>query len=117
MQKLVQQTTHITKPLISPTRLKHKILLISFFCLFVLLQTSSLWASVNASTDRTVLSIDETTVLEIVSKNNSGEPDLSELEDDFQIMGKSQSQNYSLINGHASRTHSWNITLLPKKNR
>ncbi|WP_198264093.1 BatD family protein [sulfur-oxidizing endosymbiont of Gigantopelta aegis] len=119
MQKAIQIMTPVTEQSINITELKlklsHKLLIISFFCLFALLQSTSLWASVDATTNRTSLSIDETMVLEIVSENNSGEPDLSELEDDFQIMGKSQSQNYSLINGHASRTHSWNITLLPKK--
>lgn len=89
-------------------------LIISLF-LFLLLQSPLLWAEVSASTDRTVLSIDETVSLEIKSKNGSGEPDLSILEQDFQILGKSQSQNYSLINGNASRTHIWNISLLPRK--
>ncbi len=84
-------------------------------CLLLLLNTGTVIAEVTASTGRTVLSIDETLVLEIKSENNSGDPDLTELEDNFQIMGRSQSQNFSLINGHASRTHSWNITLLPKK--
>ncbi len=86
-----------------------------FSCLFLLLQTSMALAEVTASTERTVLSIDETLVLEIKSENNSGSPDFSEIEDDFQIMGRNQSQNYSFINGQASRTHTWNITLLPKK--
>ncbi|MDX2504149.1 MAG: BatD family protein [Gammaproteobacteria bacterium] len=86
-----------------------------FLALFLLFQSNTILAEVSASTARTVISIDETLVLEITSKNNSGTPDLTELEDDFQIMGRSQSQNYSLINGNASRTHTWNITLLPKK--
>ncbi len=83
--------------------------------LFLIMQTNFALAEVTAYTARTVLSIDETFVLEIKSENNSGDPDITELEDSFQIMGRSQSQNYSLINGHASRTHSWNITLLPKR--
>jgi len=85
------------------------------FCLTLFLQSSLALAEVTASTGRTVLSIDETVVLEIKSENNSGDPDLSHLKDDFQIMGRSQSQNFSLINGTASRTHTWNITLLPKR--
>jgi hypothetical protein len=85
------------------------------FILILLFQTSSLWAEVTASTGRTVLNIDETLVLEIKSENGSGEPDLSALEENFQILAKSQSQNYSMINGNTSRTHQWNITLLAKK--
>lgn len=91
------------------------LLLHTIVYLLLILQTGFVWAEVTAFTARTVLSIDETFVLEIKSENNSGDPDLTKLEDSFQIMGRSQSQNYSLINGHASRTHSWNITLLPKK--
>lgn len=84
-------------------------------CLFLLLHSSLLFAGVTASTNRTVLSIDETLSLEIKSENSSGDPDLTELENNFQILGRSQSQNYSLINGHASQTHIWSISLLPKK--
>lgn len=90
-------------------------LLSILFCLILLPQTTIVLAEVSASTGRTVLSIDETFVLEIKSENASGDPDLTVLEENFQIMGRSQSQNYSLINGRASQTHIWNITLLPKK--
>ena len=83
--------------------------------LLLLLATSNVLAAVTASTNRSVLTIDETINLEIQSKNSSGEPDLSVLETDFQILGTSRSQNYSLINGRSSRTHTWNVTLLPKK--
>ncbi|MCU7818715.1 MAG: BatD family protein [gamma proteobacterium symbiont of Lucinoma myriamae] len=83
--------------------------------LFFLLHTNTILAAVTATTGRTVLSIDETIQLVIKSDSSSEDPDLSVLEDHFQILGRSQSQNYSLINGNASRTHTWNTTLLPKK--
>ncbi len=88
-------------------------LLLSF--IFTLLLSDLSMAAVTASTNRQVLSIDETIQLSIKSDQSSTAPDLSVLDKDFQIMGRSQSQNYSLINGHASQTHSWNISLLPKK--
>lgn len=84
------------------------LLLISFLC------SAPVWAEVKATTDRTVISIDETITLNIQSKNGSGSPDLDVLKKDFQILGQSQSQNYSFINGHASSTQTWSITLLPK---
>lgn len=96
-------------------RLSRLQLLIALLLVILLLHSPSLWAEVTATTDRSVLSIDETVSLEIKSKNSSGEPDLSILEKDFQILGRSQSQNYSLINGKASRTHIWNVSLLPRK--
>ena len=76
--------------------------------------SAPLWADVRATTDRTVVGIDETITLNIQSKNGSGSPDLDVLKKDFQIMGQSQSQNYSFINGHASSTKTWTITLLPR---
>ena len=83
--------------------------------LFFLLQSGTISAEVTASTGRTVVSIDESIELTIKSDDSSDDPDLSILENHFQILGRSQSQNYSLINGNASRTHTWNVTLLPKK--
>ncbi len=96
------------------TGLKKYFILIGLLCSVFL--SASLWADVKATTDRTVISIDETITLNIQSKNGSGEPDLSVLKKDFQILGQRESQNYSLINGHASSTHTWTITLLPRKN-
>ncbi len=110
MQKKLRQKRMQSNHFFNKALLLHTIVY-----LLLIVQTGFVWAEVTAFTARTVLSIDETFVLEIKSENNSGDPDLAELEDSFQIMGRSQSQNYSLINGHASRTHSWNITLLPKK--
>ncbi len=92
---------------------KHFILICLLLSIFL---SASLWADVKATTDRTIISIDETITLTIHSKNGSGEPDLSVLEKDFQILGQSERQNYSLINGHASSTHTWTITLLAKNN-
>ncbi|MCU7834821.1 MAG: BatD family protein [gamma proteobacterium symbiont of Taylorina sp.] len=96
--------------------LKHYRLLRLFFLFALLLiPLCNAMAKVTASTGRTVLSIDETILLQITAKNNSGEPDFSVLEEGFQILTRSQSQNYSLINGKASRTHTWSISLLAKK--
>ncbi len=87
----------------------------SILLVFLILSFSApLWADVRATTDRTVVAIDETITLTIQSKNGSGSPDLGVLKKDFQILGQSQSQNYSFINGHASSTQTWTITLLPR---
>lgn len=87
-----------------------------FFIIFLmLLPMSNVLAKVTASTGRTVLSIDESIILQIKSNDNSGDPDLSVLDSNFKIINQRQSQNYSYINGHASSTHTWNISLLAKK--
>ncbi len=101
------------KQLRKSTQLVIRLLFISlYFIPFIAI--NNVFAEVSASTDRSVLSIDESINLEIQLNNASGTPNLSVLDDDFTILKQSQSQNYSLINGHASRTHTWSITLLPK---
>ncbi|MCK5697693.1 MAG: protein BatD [Gammaproteobacteria bacterium] len=95
---------------------KTPILIAYYLLIFLLLSPChTLLAQVTASTDRASLSIDETINLHIKSDQESGDPDFSVLENQFQILSKSKSQNYSVINGVTSRTHTWNITLLPKK--
>lgn len=82
------------------------------FCL-LLLTSNTLLAEVTAKTNRTVLSIDETLMMKIVQTDgSSGEPDLSVLRKNFQILSQSQSQNFSFINGRSSSSHTWDLTLL-----
>jgi len=87
---------------------------IQFLIFSLLLFTcNTLLAEVTAKTNRTVLSIDETLMMKIVQTNgSSGEPDLSELRKNFQILSQSQSQNFSFINGRSSSSHTWDLTLL-----
>ncbi len=95
------------------TRLKFQLFVIAL--LLMLGFSTPLLADVRAKTDRSAASIDETITLSIQSKNTSGSPELDSLKKDFQILGQSQSHNYSYINGLASSTQTWTITLLPKK--
>ncbi len=90
--------------------LKHLIL----FIFIILLPITDTLAKVTASTGRTVLSIDESIILQLKSSDNSNDPDLSVLENDFKIINKSQSKNFSFINGKTSSTHTWSISLLAK---
>ena len=80
---------------------------------FLVLYSQQLLAEVTAETNRSVLSIDETLMLRIVQTNGSdGDPDLSVLKKNFQILDQSQSQSFSFINGRSSSSHTWTITLL-----
>ena len=94
--------------------LQQKIVLLAVLLLSILLAQSNAYAKVSAATGRTVLSIDESIILQIKSSDNSGKPDLSVLETNFKILNKNQSQNYSFINGKSSSTHIWSIGLLDK---
>ncbi|MCB1857971.1 MAG: protein BatD [Gammaproteobacteria bacterium] len=44
-----------------------------------------------------------------------GEPDLSPLEQDFEILSRSQSQRLQMVNGELTRAHSWNLALMAKR--
>lgn len=82
------------------------------FCLLLVI-SNTLLAEVTAKTNRTVLSIDETLMMKIVQTDgSSGEPDLSVLRKNFQILSQSQSRNFSFINGRSASSHTWDLTLL-----
>lgn len=83
--------------------------------LFLLLQSSIIFAGITASTGRTVLGIDESIELVITSDSSSGSPDLSVLEENFQILSTSQNNSFSYINGNISQNYTWNITLQPRQ--
>jgi len=77
------------------------------------------WAmadSATASLDRSIASWGESVLLQIrVDGSADEDPDLSVLRNDFDILNQSQSSNYSLINGSMSRSKSWSINLMPKR--
>lgn len=52
--------------------------------------------------------------LVISTDGQGGEPDLSPLQKDFTILGRSQSSNVSIINGNMSKKLQWIVTLSPK---
>lgn len=83
--------------------------------LVLLLQTSLVMASVYASLDRSKVYEGEAFTLTITSDGSQrAMPDLSLLENDFQILGSGSSQQMQVINGVVSSQTSWNIQLLAK---
>ena len=71
-------------------------------------------ATVTAQVDRNQIVIGETFTLIIkVDKNTSYQPDLSELEQVFTVIGSSQSSSTQIINGSYSVEKSWQISLMP----
>ena len=85
--------------------------------LVLLLASQPLWAEVRASLSRQTIYEGDTVSLNIVT-NEVGQgaaPDLSVLQQDFDIVGTSSSQQTSIINGNRSQTHQWAIELSPKR--
>ncbi len=71
------------------------------------------WASVSASVDRTRLAAGDSVQLTLQTDSASGDPDLAPLARDFDILGRSSSTSYQLVNGQASTTRQLILTLVP----
>ena len=84
--------------------------------LLVFLTAQANAASFTASVDRNRLSEGETVELQLETDDATlfGKPDLSPLEQDFEILGSRQTNQLSNINGKSNATTTWNISLLPK---
>lgn len=71
------------------------------------------WAGVSASVDRTQLGPGDSVQLTLQTDSASGDPDLAPLARDFDILGRSSSTSYQLVNGQASTTRQLILTLVP----
>ncbi|HEY6530519.1 MAG TPA: BatD family protein [Cellvibrionaceae bacterium] len=74
------------------------------------------WAdSLTTRVDRTSLSVEQTLNLQITYDGRSNdEPDLTGLEQNFDILSRSHSSSFSISNGQAQSSVRWNLTLAPK---
>jgi len=74
------------------------------------------FAAVSASVDRPTVDLNESFTLEIeVDQATDLEPDLTVLEEDFQVGQVSKLSNTSIFNGQIQRTLTWTVALMPKK--
>jgi len=72
-------------------------------------------ATVQAVADRDRIASGESLQLQLrVSGSPDGEPDLSRLEQDWEILGRSQNSQMQIINGNFSRSLVYNLTLMPR---
>jgi len=96
-------------------RFTGKTALISWLLLASMLIAGSAFAAVSAHVGRQVIGEGETVNLTIdVSGGDSGEPDTAPLQRDFEILSRSHSSSYSLINGSMHSSDSWQFTLQPR---
>lgn len=81
----------------------------------VLIPATSLAAQLEAVPDRTRVGLEESFELELrASGSVDGEPNLSVLEGDFELLGRSQSSQVQIINTDISRSTTWRLTLLAR---
>jgi len=90
--------------------------------IFFLFLTCVLWVntavaiSVQAVADRNRVAAGESLLLELrVTGHPDGDPDLSSLQQDWDILSRSQSSQIQIINSSISRSVVYNLTLMPKK--
>ena len=91
------------------------------FWLLALSLMPSLWsgaalAEVRAFFDRPAVYEGDslTLIIEADGRDLSGQPDLTALADDFDVLGTSQGSEIRIVNGRRSDKRSWRITLAPK---
>lgn len=89
---------------------------VSYALLLMLLISTSIQADVSASLGRNTIYDGDTVTLTIETndRNHSGEPDLAVLQQDFEVLGTSNSTQVQIINGRRTDRHQWHIELSPK---
>lgn len=93
--------------------LKHVFTLLIFCVLF---PSSALADTLTASVDRNQLGSGETFELRLkYDGQTTSDPDLSPLEEEFEVLSKHQQNQYSFMNGTSVSYTEWRIQLLPKK--
>lgn len=81
--------------------------------LLVLLAPLVQAATVRAFLDRSQVSLGDTVTLNIQSSGSIGTPDLSPLQNDFQVLGTSRSSSVQIVNGQTTSTSQLGIALKP----
>ncbi len=72
-------------------------------------------AELQAVPDRSRINQEENFILELRAAGSvDGRPDLSVLEEDFELLGHSQASQIQIINGEIRRTTTWRISLLAR---
>ncbi|MCB1800809.1 MAG: protein BatD [Gammaproteobacteria bacterium] len=84
--------------------------------LWLLLSLPALAATLDARLDRNRISEGETVMLMLSTSGDSdGAPDLAPLLQDFDVLNRSQSSSFSMINGRTRSSREWQVVLAPKR--
>lgn len=90
---------------------------IIFAVLFLITISADANVLFTAKVDRNTLSVQETLSLSLRYHEQVilGEPDLSELEQNFDILNRHRNQQYRSVNGQSESWTQWQLTLAPKR--
>ncbi len=82
---------------------------------YLLIPLSAL-AALQAFVDRNPVAEGESLTLTLKSNEDlNGNPDLSALQQDFDVLGQSQGSSMQIINGNVTRSVQWQISMMPKR--
>lgn len=111
-QHLLSRYVGLTKKLlVQPTTLIFLVLLNLFWP-----ASSFAAAHITAAVDRNPISLDESfQIIFTASESPDDNPNFKPLEQDFKILGQSQSSNISVINGTATRSIRWVLKVIAKR--
>ncbi|MDD3266258.1 MAG: BatD family protein [Burkholderiales bacterium] len=79
----------------------------------LMLISANSWAAINAIIDKTIVEQGQPVNLTITVTSIGASPDLSPLQKDFQIVGKSTSSQTSIVNGSVSSQTNISLSLIP----
>ena len=88
-----------------------------FLMIFILslLASAPALAALQARVDRNPVAVDESFTLTLQGSGGSGgDPDLSVVQHDFEVLGQSKSSSIQIINGHSSQSSQWQISLMAR---
>ena len=79
--------------------------------------TTDSFSDFSAKIDRSVIDVNETLKLELVLDKQifSGQPDIKNLSENFEVLSNNRQQSFSSINGQTQSSTTWSLTLKPKK--
>jgi len=91
------------------------IIKIILLLLAMLLWNHQALAAVTAQVNRYNIGVNETIGLSIeISGSDSGDPDTAPLRQDFEILSRSRSSSYSIVNGSMNKQSVWMLVLRPR---
>ncbi|HLX53652.1 MAG TPA: BatD family protein, partial [Aquella sp.] len=92
----------------------NKKILLSFWLFINFILVNNAIAVVSATVDRSTLGLGQSLTLTIDAGKSNSEPDLSSLNNNFDVLGTSTSSQTSIINGSVSSQKNYVISLSPK---
>lgn len=97
-------------------RSSYNLITLLIACILCVISASSVADSLRSTVDRSTISANETLTLRVrYTGNDKVQPDFSELNQDYEIVNQSRSEQYSVINGTVEAYTEWTLLLFPKR--